>query len=165
MKLRRRRKRQARIPVVSMADVAFLLIIFFICTTSFGRESGLQLKLPGAQTPDFLPTQAEVHISIDKSKQIRVDHQIVLLPYLSSLLYQKLARSLNKTVIIRADESVDWGTVVKVMDVSKTLEEQTGWQIGINVAVEDLSGARRKKGPLPPMKGKSPSKAYRSHVQ
>lgn len=145
MRLRRHRRRQARIPVVSMADVAFLLIIFFICTTSFGRESGLHLKLPGAQAPDLLHLPPKVHISIDKSKQIIVDQQIVPLPRLTSLLYQKLSRMPNKTVIIRADESVDWGTVVKVMDISKTLEEQTGWRIGLHVAVEDLSTLRRKK--------------------
>jgi len=135
-----------------MADVAFLLIIFFICTTSFGRESGLHLKLPGAQTPDLLRLPTEVRISIDKSKQIMVDQQIVPLLHLSSMLYQKLARMPNKTVIIRADESVDWGTVVKVMDISKTLEAQTGWQISLHVAVEDLSTSRIKTD-LPPSHG------------
>jgi biopolymer transport protein ExbD len=151
MKFRHRRRRQARIPVVSMADIAFLLIIFFICTTSFGRESGLQLKLPGAQSPDQLPTQKEISISIDKFKQIRVDQQEVLLEYLPTVLYEKLSRMPEgaRQIMIRADESIDWGTVVKVMDVPKTIEEETGWPVGINVAVANLSPSEKEKDTEP----------------
>ena len=150
MALKQRRKKAVPyIPVVSMADIAFLLIIFFMLCTTFVRESGLQLQLPGAQATDTLPPQKEVRISIDRSKQIRVDDQRVLLEDLDDVLYEKLAPRSSKAVLIRADESIDWGTVVQVLDVPKTLEERKGWEIGINVAVEDLDPPEEETSALP----------------
>ncbi|MGB9590400.1 MAG: ExbD/TolR family protein, partial [Candidatus Hydrothermia bacterium] len=46
---KREREEEAEIPTASMADIAFLLIIFFMVTTVFAREKGLKLLLPERQ--------------------------------------------------------------------------------------------------------------------
>ena len=65
MKLRERRRSAAEIPTSSMADIAFLLIIFFMLTAVFATTEGLQFDLP-KDDPTQLDVQPEeaIHIKI-----------------------------------------------------------------------------------------------------
>jgi len=115
-----------------MADIAFLLIIFFMLTTTFIKDSGLDIRLPGARSADELPPAREVYVSIGRSGTILVDTQPVALEQLSSVLQQKLKATTDKTVTVRADRQVEYGLVVTVIDIAKSLGAR------INLAVEKL---------------------------
>jgi len=62
--LRQKKKAQAEIPTSSMADIAFLLLVFFLTTTTFANKKGLQMKLP--------PKGEEVKIASRNIMQILV---------------------------------------------------------------------------------------------
>jgi biopolymer transport protein ExbD len=59
MRWSRRRQRREEIPASSLADIAFLLLIFFIATTTFAVEFGLPLVLPSAQRSAVLSVRPE----------------------------------------------------------------------------------------------------------
>ena len=70
MKLvKQRRKAEPDIPVVSMSDIAFLLIIFFLVTTNFIKESHIKLKLPKAESGDD-EDKIQINVSMDKDGEL-----------------------------------------------------------------------------------------------
>lgn len=121
--MRSRRTRRARLsPVLDltpMVDVVFLLIIFFMVSTTFiTLESGLPVDLPQASSaeaqPEGLPT-----VTIDASERIYLAGSEVdeasLVPALQALLREQD----RDVVVLRADQSVSHGLTVRVMDAIK----------------------------------------------
>jgi biopolymer transport protein ExbD len=62
-----REKVEATIPTASMADIAFLLLIFFMVTTTFRAETGLQVIIPQVEAAEKMPTKDLSHIWISKN--------------------------------------------------------------------------------------------------
>ncbi len=117
----RRRKRQPRatLDLTSMVDVVFLLVIFFMVSTTFITvETGFPVDLPDAKTsvaePSDLPT-----VTINKDQAIFFAGQPVGEESLATLVQQELAASGYTTVVLRADKSVPHGTAVRIMDLIK----------------------------------------------
>jgi biopolymer transport protein ExbD len=121
--MRSRRTRRARLmPVLDltpMVDVVFLLIIFFMVSTTFiTLESGLPVDLPQASSaqaqPEGLPT-----VTIDASERIYLAGSEVdetsLVPALQAILREQD----QDVVVLRADQSVSHGLAVRVMDAIK----------------------------------------------
>jgi len=105
------------IPTASMADIAFLLIIYFMITTTFAATQGLDFQLPQEQDDTPLVEKEEsVLIEIQPSGQIIVDGQPMELGGILEYLKPKLERNPEKPVIIRPDPSSPYGRMVDVMD-------------------------------------------------
>ena len=69
MKKRKRRKSMIMVPVASMADIAFLLIIFFMICSNFAKEGGIKLASPVAPDISTLP-QSLVSVSVDENGNV-----------------------------------------------------------------------------------------------
>jgi biopolymer transport protein ExbD len=100
-----------------MVDVVFLLIIFFMVSTTFiTLESGLPVELPDSQTtvtePSTLPT-----VTVNKDGQIFFGGAQVQESQLALLLRQDLDASGQTTVVLRADRDVPHGVAVRIMDL------------------------------------------------
>ncbi len=114
MKNLRSRLTGSEIPTSSMADIAFLLIIFFMVTAVFSATKGLQLSLSeesdegGKPDPGVLIQIREDGLSVD-CRPMSLDG---LLPYLEP----RLARNPNKPVILVPDRDVPYRRVVDVYD-------------------------------------------------
>ena len=125
MRIKRTRRREVTVPVVSMADIAFLLLIFFMLTSTFMKDRGMQV-LPEAQSAEPLPRK-QINVSVTKDRHIFVDNVEVSLDRLPGILKQKLSETSLKEVTIRGDEEVTLGVIVKIMDIVN----QSGGNIGI----------------------------------
>lgn len=107
------------IDLTPMVDVVFLLVIFFMVSTTFiTMESGLPVDLPSAQTavtePSTLPT-----VTITKDEQIFVGGSAVPQAQLVDVVRARMAATGYTTVVLRADTTVPHGLVVRVMDLIK----------------------------------------------
>lgn len=100
-----------------MVDVVFLLIIFFMVSTTFiTLESGLPVELPDSQTtvtePSNLPT-----VTVTRDGDVFFGGAPVLEAQLALLLRQEFDFTGQSTVVLRADQEVSHGTTVRIMDL------------------------------------------------
>lgn len=118
------------IPTASMADIAFLLIIYFMITTTFAATQGLDFQLPKEQEDTPLVEKEEsVLIEIQQSGQIIVDGQSMQIEDILEYLQPKLERNPLKPVIIRPDPASPYGSMVTVFDELRQAEDKIGLQI------------------------------------
>jgi biopolymer transport protein ExbD len=104
------------INIVPMIDVIFAILAFFMVSSlSLTRSQGLPVNLPSAQTSEPKQT-AQINVTIETDGDMFVDRQPIELAQLKSALTEKIAPNSDSLVIINADEKVEHGQVVKVMD-------------------------------------------------
>jgi biopolymer transport protein ExbD len=120
MRPRTRLRLETMIPVVSMADIAFLLIIFFLLTSTFAREAGFNIRLPTA-TAAKETTQQRVVVSVNAADEVFVNGNRVSVDALEPTLRDALTKSGSSNVTIDGDSAVPYGRVVFVMDAAKSV--------------------------------------------
>ncbi|MFM7219584.1 MAG: ExbD/TolR family protein [Nodosilinea sp.] len=110
-----------QINIVPMIDVVFAVLVFFLLSSLFLTDSqGLTVALPGAQTSTSQP-QRPVTVTLDASGQLSVADQPVTEDQLLPAVQALLADRGNPLVLIRADQTINHGRVVAVMDRLRTL--------------------------------------------
>lgn len=104
------------INVVPMIDVIFAILTYFIMSSLLLTQSlGLPVNLPSAQTAE--PKQeTQINVTVEADGDIYVDRQPTQLQDLKASLGNLIKPGSESLVIINADEKVDHGQVVKVMD-------------------------------------------------
>jgi len=108
----------AEIPASSMADIAFLLIVYFMVTTTFAATRGLDFALPkDDDTPPIIEKEDSVLIEIDSSGQLIVDQKPMELTDVLGYLAPKLETNPKKPVIIRPESNAPYGKMVQVFDI------------------------------------------------
>lgn len=116
MKLSQRRVSD-EIPTSSMADIAFLLIIYFMVTTTFAATRGLDFALPEEEDqPPVIEQEESVLIEIQPGGDLVVDQKPMQLNEVLDYLKPKLERNPRKPVIIRPNEMAPYGAMVRVYD-------------------------------------------------
>jgi len=129
MQIERKNKVDEEIPTSSMADVAFLLIIYFMVTSTFAATRGLDFALPEEEdNPPMIEKEESVLIEIQATGQYMVDQQPMRLDEILDYLEPKLERNPMKPVIIRPDQSAPYGYMVDVFD-----ELRSGSEKGVEV--------------------------------
>ncbi len=104
------------INIVPMIDVIFAILAFFMVSSlSLTRSQGLPVNLPSAQTAEPKQT-AQINLTIETDGDMFVDRQPIELAQLKGALTEKIAPNSESLVIINADQKVEHGQVVKVMD-------------------------------------------------
>ena len=108
--------------ITPLIDVVFLLLIFFMVTTTFNQQAELRVDLPEASSEEQSLEVVPIEITIDPSGTYYVNGQS-LVNNQANTLYQSLqkivANDKEKTVIIRADASTPHQAVVTAMDAVK----------------------------------------------
>lgn len=125
MNLRPHRKESPELNLTPLIDVVFLLLIFFMVSTTFDKESRIKVELPTAATQDEQVEEEKVlEITIDASGRFYVDEREVV-----NTEADTLKRAIEKAagmrrdlpVIIKADARASFQSVFKVMDVTSQL--------------------------------------------
>ena len=108
----------AEIDLTPMLDVVFIMLIFFIVTASFVKESGIEVNRPDAQTAE-LKEKANILIAITANNQIYVDRRKVDPRAVRANIERLHAENPQGTVVIQADKESKTETLIQVMDASR----------------------------------------------
>ncbi|UPR49283.1 biopolymer transporter ExbD [Vibrio cyclitrophicus] len=120
MRLGRRHSKneEAQIDLTSMLDIVFIMLIFFIVTSSFVRESGVEVNRPQASNV-VSQKDAGIFVAVTSANDIFIDKRVVDVERVQATLEHLLLEQPDASLVIQADEHAYNGTVVKVMDAAK----------------------------------------------
>jgi biopolymer transport protein ExbD len=118
-KFHRKSKVGQSIPTASMADIAFLLLIFFMVTTIFKLEDGLKVEMPKAEAAVSVPRERVAHIWIDRVGNISINDKLVTVEQIESIMYSKLVVNPALIVAFNTDKQTPFKIVDDVMEQLK----------------------------------------------
>ena len=118
MGLQQKNKIDASISMSSMKDIIFLLLIFFMLTSSFITPSGLSVNLPSSETSDIV--MQEVTVTVTKDLQFSVNDQLVSREQLKSVL-SPLLQGKKGQVVLHLDKEVPVEYVVEIGGIAANL--------------------------------------------
>lgn len=123
MNFRRKRREAVDVNLTPLIDVVFLLLIFFMVSTTFTRETQLQLELPEAASGDPVDRnqQAQIEVFISASGEIMINDKtlaVTNLDNIKSALLRESGGDRGLPLIITADGQASHQSVISVMDAA-----------------------------------------------
>jgi biopolymer transport protein ExbD len=115
-KIKKGKKPEANIPTASMSDIAFLLILFFMVSTVFVAERGLQVRMPRAAEIQKIPRNHSATIYVDKNGTISIDDMVVSIPDVNWVMQKKLADDFNVIACFRTDRNTNYGIMSDILN-------------------------------------------------
>ena len=116
MALKSRNKVSPNFNMSSMTDIVFLLLIFFMLTSTLVSPNALKLLLPNSKSKTL--EKQTISVSINKDLDFYINENQVIENNLESELKEVLSNQKEPAIILHADKSVDIEHVVKVMDIA-----------------------------------------------
>jgi len=116
MALRSKNKVSTNFSMSSMTDIVFLLLIFFVITSTLISPNALKLLLPKSSSKTL--SKQTISVSITKELEYYVNQDKVQFENIEAILKQQLAGEEDPGVILHAEKSVPIEEAVKVMDIA-----------------------------------------------
>ncbi|MBT3417281.1 MAG: biopolymer transporter ExbD [Flavobacteriales bacterium] len=116
MNLRGRNKVNPNFNMSSMTDIVFLLLIFFMLTSTLVSPNALKLLLPNSKAKTL--EKQTISVSIDKDIKYYIDAEQVDVENIEQLIMTAVRGTEEPAIILHADKSVDIEHVVKIMDIA-----------------------------------------------
>lgn len=129
------REEETEINITPMLDIVFIMLIFFIVTTSFIRETGIDPQRPEAVTADR-QDRGNILIAISATGQIWMNKRQVEMDSVRQAVEQARNESPESTVVIIADERAETGILIDLMD-----QVRLGGILNISVAAQPSGGS------------------------
>ena len=107
------------IPTASMADIAFLLLIFFMATTIFKMEEGLPVTLPRAEAGQQVPREQTTHVWVMSAREISINDNLIAMSDIVPILAAQVAEQPTLLVGLNIDQSVPWEIAAEVIEQLK----------------------------------------------
>ena len=119
MRKKRRSTDEAEINMTPMLDIIFIMLIFFIVTTSFTTEFGLDTSASSA-TPQVVEKLSEtIFVKIENDGQIYIHNRATDIRLVQANIESDLAQAPDAAVVISADRNSDAGLLVRVIDKAR----------------------------------------------
>lgn len=106
----------ADIDMTPMLDIVFIMLIFFIVTTSFVKESGIEVNRPSASKASVSKQQGHIIVGIRANGEIWIDKKLVDVRAVRTNITRLHAENPQGSVVIAADKEAKTGILVRVMD-------------------------------------------------
>lgn len=119
MLVEKKKSRKTEIPLASLADIAFLLLIFFLVTTTIDVDRGIGLTLPAKGQETEVRTKNITNLLINAQGQVLLDNEVVAVNDVSRLIEQKLEQNPNLIVSVKTDRDTKYDVYVQVLDELK----------------------------------------------
>lgn len=109
---------ESSVDITPMLDVVFIMLIFFIVTATFIKESGIDVDKPSAATA-IVQEKASILVAIDENDDVWINRRQVDLRSVRSIIERLHAENPKGTLVIQADKESKNDTLVQVMDASR----------------------------------------------
>ena len=113
--IHKRTKEDTEINLTPMLDVVFIMLIFFIVTTSFVKEAGIQVNRPSAATAEQ-KTKANIMVAIRNNNEIWIDKRMVDLRAVRANIEKLKSLNSQNSIVIQSDKEAKTDTLIKVME-------------------------------------------------
>ena len=118
-KFGKKSRTDAKVPTASMADIAFLLLIFFMVSTVLKLEEGLPITLPKAQAAQDIPRENVIHIWVDRTGKISINDMLVTINSVEGIVAQRIRVNPGIIVAFYTDEGAPYGVMSAIMEQLK----------------------------------------------
>jgi len=113
----RKSRQRLTVDIAPLMDMVFILLIFFIVTSTFTRETGVDVSKPKAQSAAEVQKES-IMIAITRSGTVHVNERQVRVKGLRDVLGRMLAENPGREVVVIADKESQTGTMVEVIDAA-----------------------------------------------
>jgi len=120
MPIRQENKLNPNFNMSSLTDIIFLLLIFFMLTSTLVAPNAIKVSLPSSSSQ--VPATQSVRLTVDAQENYYVDGTQVAFADVQGALKEKVANLPNPTVVLNADKRLTVETMVKAMSVIKELD-------------------------------------------
>jgi len=110
---------ESNIDITPMLDVVFIMLIFFIVTATFIKESGIEVNRPSAATATK-QEKANILVAIGANNQIWIDRRQVDIRSVRPNIERLHAENPQGSVVIQADKESKTDTLIQVMDAARS---------------------------------------------
>ena len=118
MQFREKKRRRVTINITSLIDVLFLLLIFFMVSSTFLERPGMKLDLPKASHKESIRMEGYT-LFVTQEEKLFLNDEPVKLNELEAKL-RKIAPEIEEEgIVLQADEQIRYGLVIEVMDMIK----------------------------------------------
>ncbi len=124
MAIQMRNKRDTQFSMASMSDLVFLLLIFFMLTSTLVAPNAIKLLLPSSKSKT-MSTQT-VTVYINKERNIYVDDNKVDPAKLENVLFSKISNEQEASVVLRSDKTAPIQDIVVVIDAVNEINRKNG---------------------------------------
>ena len=115
---------QSEIFTGSMADISFLLIIFFMITSAFSADRGLDFALPEDTDTPEIKQEDSIDVHVLRGGAIEVYARGLPLEGLLPYVLEKLKQNPDKPVILRTEPDATYGDMIRVFDTLRTARNE-----------------------------------------
>jgi len=123
MLLDKRKKISQEIPTSALPDIVFLLLIFFLVTTTIDAEKGLDLVLPPAQSEELKMAKENIaNLLINAAGFVAIDGEIVEIRDITRIIKDRLQQNPLLVVSVKTDKLTQYDTYLDVIDKLKKAE-------------------------------------------
>ena len=136
MRFRERTDTEQRVDISPLIDMVFILLIFFMVSTTFVKDMKLDLNRPSAATATNASTKA-IRLYIDNAGDVYLDGQPVRVWVIQSRVRDLLASSASGSVLVVTDDQVPAGRLVEVVDQARRAGAQ---DVGVATVAEAGTG-------------------------
>ena len=112
---RREKRAQADLNMAPLIDMVFILLIFFLVTTSFVKETGVEVNRPSAATA-VSQNKTNILVAITPQNRIFMDHREIDIRAVRANVERALAENPDGNVVVVADRDSNTGIAIQVMD-------------------------------------------------
>jgi biopolymer transport protein ExbD len=122
MAIQMRNKRDPGFSTASMSDLVFLLLIFFMLTSTLVAPNAIKLLLPNSSSKTM--SKQTVTVYINKNRNFYLEERKVKPSNLENVIYSAIRNEHEASVVLRADQTVPVQDIVKVIDAVNTINRK-----------------------------------------
>jgi len=120
VKIRANKESLTTFNAISLTDIIFLLLVFFLLSSTFVLQPGIKVQLPVTATEPDISSEKSIVVSLTKEGAVYLNDDLVNRVELGARLRQRVIDVGNPIIVLRADKSILIENLVEIMDIAKS---------------------------------------------